>query len=239
MSPWSLRGVRKAWPGGVALDGVDLEVGPGERVALVGASGSGKTTLARIGFGLLRPDAGRALLFGEDPAGPGARARARRAQLLFQSPRAMLHPAMTVGALLRESAALFGVGPGAVRRVLEQVGLSARADALPAQLSGGEQRRAGIARVLLATPALLVADEPTAGLDAALALDLARLLFAPERATVLITHDLPLALATCARVVVLDGGQVADRFEAAAPWAGARAPAAAALLRAARVPEPA
>jgi ABC-type glutathione transport system ATPase component len=205
----------------VALDGVDLAIEPGERVALLGESGSGKTTLARIGLGLTRPTAGINLLFGQDTAGwgPGRWRQARhRAQLLFQDPRSMLNPEMRLGDLMRESARLHrpdGDPVTLVREMLEAVGLRGREHSFAHEFSGGERRRAGLARVLLARPQLLVTDEPTAGLDAGLKADLVQLIvdrIGPACAWVLITHDLSLALWACTRLVVLHEGRVVDTF---------------------------
>lgn len=230
---WQLQGVVRTFiSGGLgarrrhrALDGVDLQVYPGERVAIIGESGSGKTTLARVGLGLIRPDAGTVALFGDDMTRASARRwRARRseAQLLFQDPRAMLNPSFSLGALLRESARLHRPDEpvaGQVDQILHAVGLAGRARALPHELSGGERRRAGLARVLLSRPRLLVADEPTAGLDAALKADLVELLLAragPSCAVVIISHDLPMVSWACDRVVVMDGGKLVDSFQTAA-----------------------
>lgn len=221
MSVWQVQNLRVVYGSGVvALDGVDFEVKAGERVGLVGSSGSGKTTLARAGLGLV-PSTGQVSLFGEDTHGwrPHQWLAARqKAQLLFQDPRAMLHPAIPVGVLLAESAALHRPGEPvdvAVSEVLTAVGLPHRAQAWPHELSGGERRRAGLARVLLARPALLVADEPTVGLDAALKADLLQLMLNtanPECAVVLVSHDLHAISWATDRIVVMDAGRVVDSF---------------------------
>ncbi len=257
MSAWRLERVTKrfgraSWLGGtpphVAVQEASLEVAEGERVGLIGESGSGKTTLARVGLGLIPPDGGRISLFGEDTADWGPRrwrAARRHAQLLFQDPRAMLNPAMTLDQLLRESARLHDPDRAcraAAAEVLERVGLGGRGQALPHQLSGGERRRAGIARLLLAHPRLVVADEPTAGLDAALKAELAELLLdrvGPECAVVLISHDLPLVLWCCTRVLVLRAGRVVDTFATADLGRIAHHPHTLELLRAAGLELPA
>lgn len=231
MNPaWELAGIRKAWSRGgwfaptethEALKDVSLTIYEGERVGIIGESGSGKTTLARTGLGLVPRDAGDVRLFGQDTRGWGTRQwrEARHhAQLLFQDPRAMLNPEMTLGQLLRESARLHDRERDpvrAAREILFRVGLEGRDGAYPRELSGGERRRAGIARLLLARPRLVVADEPTAGLDAALKADLVELLLdrvGKSCAVVLISHDVPLVLWCCQRVVVLREGLVVERF---------------------------
>lgn len=241
---WRLAGVRKRFSrrglfGGashLALDGVDIEVRAGERVAIIGESGSGKTTLARVGLGLIPADAGEIRLLGQIVR---RSVRGRGAQLLVQDPRAMLNPGLSLGALLRESARRHQPGEDArtlAAKALDEVGLGGRASALPHELSGGERRRAGLARVLLARPSLLVADEPTAGLDAGLKADLIELMLeraGPDCAVVLISHDLPLVLWACQRVVVMEGGRVVDRFATASRGRHEPHAATAALLDAA------
>lgn len=134
----------------------------------------------------------------------------------------MLNPSMTIGQLLHESARLHRPGTPAaahVREILAQVGLAGRESARPHQLSGGERRRAGIARILLARPRLILADEPTAGLDAPLKASILETLFensAPESAIVLISHDLPMVAWACHRILVMYQGTIVDRFPTAA-----------------------
>lgn len=134
----------------------------------------------------------------------------------------MLHPDLPIGLLLRESAALHRPGADAraeVARMLGAVGLDGRYDALPHELSGGERRRAGLARVLLARPRLLVADEPTDGLDAASRVEMLELLLdrvGPDCAVVLITHDLDTVAWAVDRVLVLDEGRITDALPVSA-----------------------
>ncbi len=252
---WAMRGIAKRFRGSwlkpvdhTAVAGVDLTVARGERVALIGESGSGKTTLARIGLGLIPADAGSIHLFGQDTSrwGRGDWHRCRtRAQILFQDPWAMLNPSMSVGVLLTESAALHRTGQNPTeeaRSALKDVGLDGRFDAFPTDLSGGERRRAGIARLLMAKPKLVVADEPTAGLDAALKASLLTLLLerlGPECSVVLISHDLPTVAWATERIVVMCGGRIVDRFPTSALGSSdPRHPHTVSLLRSAGLPCP-
>ena len=155
----------------LAVDGVSIEVRPGEVLGLVGESGCGKSTLGRLLLRLIRADAGR-LLFDGAPVGavPGLAFR-RRTSIVFQNPDTSLNPRQTVDALLRRPLVRFGLARGAaataeVARLLELVRLPASyAARYPHQLSGGEKQRVGIARALAAKPDFLVCDEAVSSLD--------------------------------------------------------------------------
>ena len=201
-----LAGVGKSYSTGSAdplkvLKEVDLTVDRGAAVAVTGPSGSGKTTLLNIMGTLDRPDAGRVILDGEDLLdleGKGlARFRARRIGFVFQDHH--LLPQLTV----LENVLLPSVTvrlPGAderARRLLDRVGLSDRLDHRPGQLSGGERQRTAVARALINSPAILLADEPTGSLDRENALKMGKLLVElnKEEGTVLVvvTHSARLA----------------------------------------------
>ena len=191
----------------------------GESVAVIGPSGSGKSTLLGLIAGLDVPDHGQVLVDGRDLAAMSERERAawrsRRLGVLFQSYR--LLPTLSARENIRLPLELGGLAPPAaearVDALLARVGLAARADHLPAQLSGGEQQRVALARALANRPALVVADEPTGNLDSVNGAHVAELLFATvreDRATlVLVTHDAALAAQADRRIALRDGRVVA------------------------------
>jgi predicted ABC-type transport system involved in lysophospholipase L1 biosynthesis ATPase subunit len=214
-----------------ALTGVDLAIGPGERVGLVGRSGSGKTTLLHVLGGLVQPTRGAVLLGGEplaslDAAARG-RARARSIAYVFQG--ANLLPTFTAFenvAFAAHASRLAGrhgtdddgeragrIGPA---ELLALVGLADKLDALPSELSGGEAQRVAIARALAGRPQMLLCDEPTGQLDsdtAARVLDLIAALHARLGfALVIATHD-PEVAARADRIVTLDDGRIVSDQE--------------------------
>jgi putative ABC transport system ATP-binding protein len=204
------------------LKDIDLHIGSGEAIGLVGPSGSGKSTLLMVMAGLERADAGSIAVAGVDLNGLDedglARFRGRNVGIVFQS----FHLIPTMTALENVAVPLELAGnPEAFRMAREElaaVGLSERLDHYPAQLSGGEQQRVALARALAPNPSILVADEPTGNLDEATGQQIIDLLFAGhvERGTtlVLVTHDSALAQ-RCDRIVRLRSGRV-ERVEATA-----------------------
>jgi oligopeptide/dipeptide ABC transporter ATP-binding protein len=206
-----------------ALRGVDLEIGPGETLALVGESGSGKSTLGRILVALDRPDAGRVLFEGQDLfAIPARHLRAMRPrfQMIFQDPGASLDPRMRVGAQIREALGCLARNddmdlPARVVSLLEKVGLpAAHAARYPHQLSGGQRQRVAIARALATEPLLLVCDEPVSALDVLVQARILTLLRALRDeaglACLFITHDLRVARAMGHRLAVLHAGRIVE-----------------------------
>lgn len=199
------------------LKGIDLNIGSGEAIGLIGPSGSGKSTLLMVMAGLERADAGSVTVAGEElgrlDEDALARFRGRNVGIVFQSFH--LIPTMTALENVAVPLELAGVADASERAQaeLESVGLGQRIHHYPAQLSGGEQQRVAVARALAPNPAILVADEPTGNLDEDTGRQIVDLLFAghEKRGTtlVLVTHDPSLAK-RCGRVVRLRSGNIVD-----------------------------
>ena len=208
----------------VALDAVNLDLYPGEVVALIGESGSGKTTLGRALLRLLKLDAGTLTFDGVDLLkvnGAALRQLRRHMQMIFQNQQANLHPKMSVSAMLDESLRLHQSNLTPEQRgdyttdLLSRVGLADHSHRYVASLSGGEQRRVGLARILATTPKLIVADEPTSGLDAAIKLQMITLLKelkSDELIYLLISHDLSLVRKIADRVLVMLRGRIIEEI---------------------------
>jgi sulfonate transport system ATP-binding protein len=202
-----LRDGGRTFAGTTVLEGIDLDIAPGEFVGLLGRSGSGKTTLLRGLGGLDRGLTGE-LRTGRAPA------------VVFQDPR--LLPWRTVQANV--AIGLRGPDPaGRAAAALEEVGLAGRERAWPRELSGGQRQRVALARALVREPDLLLLDEPFSALDALTRVSAQRLvseLWARHRpAVLLVTHDVEEALLLADRVLLLDGGHVVydERFPLARP----------------------
>ena len=204
------------------LRGIDLAVGAGEIVALLGPSGSGKSSLMAVLAGLERPSGGEIEVAGFDIArlDEDALAIARRGRIGIVLQAFHLLPTMTALENVAVPLELEGAADAfdRARAELEAVGLGHRLGHYPAELSGGEQQRVAIARALAPNPAIVVADEPTGNLDEATGREIIELLFRGhrERGTtlVLVTHDTDLA-ARCDRVLHMHSGQIASRISAA------------------------
>lgn len=192
---------------------VDFAVAPGERVALVGPSGSGKSSLIAVATGLERPTAGVVRLLGADLGvlDEDGRARLRRGavSLVFQTFQLLPNMTAEENVATPLEIARKADASAIAREWLGRVGLSARRDHYPHQLSGGEQQRVALARALAVRPALLFADEPTGNLDAANAAAVTELMFGliaeVGAAMVLVTHDEALAARADRRVRMFDG----------------------------------
>jgi putative ABC transport system ATP-binding protein len=197
------------------LKDIDLHIGTGEAIGLVGPSGSGKSTLLMVMAGLERPDSGSVVVAGTDlnrlDEDALARFRGRQVGIVFQAFH--LIPTMTALENVAVPLELAGDDEAYARaeRDLVAVGLGERLGHYPAELSGGEQQRVALARALAPNPAILVADEPTGNLDEATGREIIDLMFAghTQRGTtlVLVTHD-PALAARCDRVVRMRSGHI-------------------------------
>jgi putative ABC transport system ATP-binding protein len=206
-----------------ALAGVSVEIARGEFVAILGTSGSGKSTLLNLFGGLDRPSDGEILFDGESLAPFSSRQmsryRLRRVGMIFQSFN--LIPTMTARQNVTLALAFAGVGRGNRRArasdLLARVGLAARAEHRPSELSGGEQQRVAIARALANEPEVLLADEPTGNLDSQRASELLDFLNDLRRrdglTIVCVTHDQELARHYADRTIRLKDGRVLSTEE--------------------------
>lgn len=209
-----VRGLGKDFGGRPALVGLDLDVAPGEIVALLGHNGAGKTTTVRLLNGVLAPDRGEARVLGFDPWTQGTRLR-RRTGIATERPS--LDPRLSARANLRLYAALYGVPrereASRIDAVLDRFGLLERADDRVGAYSKGMMQRLALARCALHEPDLYFLDEPSAGLDPLAARELrgwiADLAAEQGRTVLICTHDLSEAQRLADRVAVLREGELA------------------------------
>lgn len=202
-----------------ALDGIDLDIGPGEFVALMGPSGSGKSTLLHVIAGIDRPTSGQCLVQGTDVATLNETQLAdwRNANVGFVFQTFNLIPVLTALENVELPLLLTALSASERRkhatRALELVGLADRLHHLPRQLSGGQEQRVAIARALVTDPILLVADEPTGNLDAHAASDVLDLLVRLNREAgktiIMVTHD-PKAASRARRLIHLEKGELTN-----------------------------
>ena len=206
----AVRDVTVDFGGPAVLDGVSLEVGPGEIVALLGPSGSGKSTLLRVVAGLIAPRTGRVLIDGHDVT--DVRTHRRRVGMVFQDEQLFAH--LTVADNVAFGLRMAGVARAERRRrateLLVLLGLAGMDERATTTLSGGEAKRVAVARSLAASPAVLLLDEPLTGLDRdlhdRLQTDVADLLRATSTTALWVTHDETEAATVSDRTVrLLDG----------------------------------
>ena len=209
-----VRGLRKSFGGQAVLQGVDLEVRPGEIFVIMGPSGSGKSVLLKHLIGLESPDAGEILINGE-PVHAAALAAKDRMALVFQS-GALLN-SLTVG----ENVGLYLTehrlkSPEAIRQIvaekLEAVGLAGAADKMPGELSGGMKKRAALARALVIEPQLILYDEPTSELDPlssiVIAEEILELKHRIRVTSLIVSHDRDLAFGVADRIAFIHEGRI-------------------------------
>jgi phospholipid/cholesterol/gamma-HCH transport system ATP-binding protein len=214
----SVRDLHKSFGSNHVLRGIDLDLHQGENVVVLGRSGTGKSVLIKIIAGLLRPDRGMVNVLGKDVAALNYEELEQlRLKIGFSFQSSALYDSMTVREnlefpLLRNSKHLTPAQiENAVKGALEAVGLLQTIDQWPSELSGGQRKRIGIARTLIMQPAIMLYDEPTAGLDPITSMEINDLINDVQEkfntSSIIITHDLTCAKWTGDRVAVLLDGQ--------------------------------
>ncbi len=232
------------------LDDISLAVVPGETLGLVGESGSGKTTLARALLGLVPRSRGSVRFEGAAIAGtePSAfRHLRRKTAMMFQDPVGSLSPRVSIGAAITEPFVIHGAAMTsrreAAQALLKLVGLPADfVSRYPHELSGGQARRAGVARALALRPSLVIADEPTAGLDVSIQGEILNLMTKLkddlDLSYIIVTHNLAVVRHVSDRIAVMYMGRIVEEGPTQTIFAKARHPYTASLIASEPIPDP-
>ncbi|HEY6346751.1 MAG TPA: ABC transporter ATP-binding protein [Bryobacteraceae bacterium] len=217
-APVEVKGLKKSFDGNAVLKGIDLTLARGETLAILGRSGTGKSVFLKLIIGLQQPDSGSIRVEGTETAGLlPERLNEIRKKMGFLFQQAALYDSLTVGEnvafpLRRHSKKSAAEHEELVRELLSSVGMENDIDKLPSEISGGMQKRVGLARALALEPEILLLDEPTAGLDPITAAEIGDLIRGlkekREISSIVVTHDVEASKAVSDRFVLMADGSI-------------------------------